>query len=214
MAALRALLSVILLTLSAGPASAGPAGTGPATVDPPPSVPGAAVWPVAGARGTGRPVIDRLWEPPPAPWAAGHRGVDLATAAGATVRAPAAGRVTFAGQVAGRGVLTIELAEPGAGTPLRTTFEPVTAAVTVGEPVAAGAAVGELAAGPFHCAGPCLHWGLLRGETYLDPLTLLPPELLRRGPSRLLPTEGVPLPEEAGDPVEGEGHRAVGDRVG
>ncbi|MCG7207085.1 M23 family peptidase, partial [Streptomyces arenae] len=47
-----------------------------------------------------------------------------------------------------------------------------------------------------HCgAGACVHWGLLRGETYLDPLLLLPPWLLNRGPSRLLPVLGVPLPK-------------------
>ncbi|MYR91984.1 M23 family peptidase, partial [Streptomyces sp. SID685] len=39
-----------------------------------------------------------------------------------------------------------------------------------------------------HCgASTCVHWGLLRGGTYLNPLSLLPPWLLGRGPSRLLP---------------------------
>ncbi|MGV2922317.1 hypothetical protein RMO59_41535, partial [Streptomyces alfalfae] len=37
----------------------------------------------------------------------------------------------------------------------------------------------------------CLHWGLRRAEVYLDPLTLLPPWLLNRGPSRLLPIKGA-----------------------
>ena len=45
-----------------------------------------------------------------------------------------------------------------------------------------------------HCTAPCVHWGLLRGETYLDPLSVLPPWLLRGGPSRLLPVLGVPPP--------------------
>lgn len=160
----------------------------------------AAGWPVPGVDGAPRPLVGRLWEPPATPWGPGHRGVDLVTAAGAPVRAVAAGRVAFAGRVAGRGVVTVELADTGS-PPLRTTYEPVRAAVAEGERVAAGEVVGELAPGegprPYHCARPCLHWGLLRGERYLDPLTLLPPGALGGGPSRLLPTAGVPLPEPA-----------------
>ncbi|AJT64111.3 hypothetical protein T261_2432 [Streptomyces lydicus] len=119
--------------------------------------------------------------------------MDLAASAGTTVRAAAPGRVTFAGTVAGRGVLTIELSRSGR-PPLRTTYEPVRATVGKGERVVAGRPVAVLQKGPFHCRGPCLHWGLLRGKTYLDPLTLLPPPMLQGGPSRLLPVDGVPVP--------------------
>ncbi|MDT0308191.1 M23 family metallopeptidase [Streptomyces sp. DSM 44917] len=154
-------------------------------------------WPVPGEDAAARPRVVRLFEPPPEPWAAGHRGVDLATRAGAPVRAAAGGRVSFAGRVAGRGVLTIELAGTGS-PPLRLTHEPVRATVAEGERVTAGEVVGALEAGPFHCAGPCLHWGLRRGEAYLDPLSLLPPGLLRAGPARLLPVDGVPLPGAGG----------------
>ncbi|MFP3992915.1 M23 family peptidase, partial [Streptomyces sp. E11-3] len=101
-------------------------------------------------------------------------------------------RVSFAGRVAGRGVLSIELA--GTGTPpLRTTYEPVRALVDEGDEVAAGEVVGVLSRGPGHCVPSCLHWGLRRADRYLDPLTLLPP----RGPSRLLPVFGVPEPGSA-----------------
>lgn len=115
--------------------------------------------------------------------------MDLATPAGAQVRAVAAGRVSFAGRVAGRGVVSVELA----GTDLRTTYEPVTATVKKGDEVEPGAVVGTVEITGSHCPTTCVHWGLLRGKTYLDPLALLPPWLLNRGPSRLLPVLGAPL---------------------
>ncbi|MEU1085794.1 M23 family metallopeptidase [Streptomyces sp. NPDC005576] len=141
-------------------------------------------------------MVVRGWEPPAGPYAPGHRGVDLAAPAGTRVRAVAAGRVAFAGRVAGRGVLTVELAESG-NPPLRTTYEPVRPLVRVGDEVRAGAPVAVTEPGSSHCAAGCLHWGVRRGDVYVDPLTLLPPALLTRGPSRLLPVSGVPLPEEA-----------------
>ncbi|WP_320781177.1 M23 family metallopeptidase, partial [Streptomyces sp. CRN 30] len=109
------------------------------------------------------------------------------------VRAVAAGRVAFAGRVAGRGVVSVDLADTG-GPPLRTTYEPVRPSVEKGDTVTAGAPVGAVEAPGAHCPAGCLHWGLRRGDTYLDPLSLLPPWLLRTGPSRLLPVLGVPLP--------------------
>ncbi|WP_078601128.1 murein hydrolase activator EnvC family protein [Streptomyces violens] len=144
-------------------------------------------WPVTGPAGA-RPSIARPWLPPPTPWAAGHRGVDLVSRAGATVRAAAPGRVSFAGKVADRGVLSIEL--PGSGRPpLRITYEPVRPTVRKGDRVRAGQPVAVLQPGPYHCDTPCLHWGLRRGRTYLDPLSLLVP------PSpRLLPVFHIPEP--------------------
>ncbi|MEU5239256.1 murein hydrolase activator EnvC family protein [Streptomyces lydicus] len=151
-------------------------------------------WPVDGQGQSGiRPTVLRGWEPPPAPWAAGHRGVDLSSSVGAPVRSAAPGRVSYAGNVAGRGVLTIELSRSGR-PPLRTTYEPVRATVHKGQRVTAGQPVGVLQRGPFHCREPCLHWGLRRGKTYLDPLSLLPPSMRNSGPSRLLPVFGIPLP--------------------
>ncbi|MGW5634779.1 M23 family metallopeptidase [Streptomyces sp. NPDC003832] len=149
--------------------------------------PVAETWPVP------RPVVLRAWDPPPTPYARGHRGVDLAAEPGTPVRAVAAGRVSFAGPVAGRGVVSVELTGTG-GPPLRTTYEPVTARVRKGEQVTPGQVVATVSGPSPHCPAPCLHWGLLRGKTYLDPLSLLPPHLLNRGPSRLLPVLGVPLP--------------------
>ncbi|MFJ3307991.1 murein hydrolase activator EnvC family protein [Streptomyces sp. NPDC086549] len=152
----------------------------------PPPVPAIGrVWPV----GT-RPAVVRGWEPPATVYGRGHRGVDLAATPGAPVRSVAAGRVSFAGRVAGRGVVSVELG----GTDLRTTYEPVRASVKKGDEVTAGEVVGTVEPTGWHCAAACVHWGLLSGETYLDPLSLLPPWLLNTGPSRLLPVLGVPLP--------------------
>ncbi|MGW3011430.1 peptidoglycan DD-metalloendopeptidase family protein [Streptomyces sp. NPDC001219] len=126
--------------------------------------------------------------------------MDLAASAGAVVRAAAPGRVTFAGTVAGRGTLTLEVSRSGR-PPLRTTYEPVRSTVKKGQRVTAGQPVALLQkGGPFHCREPCLHWGLRRGKTYLDPLSLLPQNMLRGGPSRLLPIFGVPVPAGA-DPA-------------
>ncbi|WP_432565571.1 murein hydrolase activator EnvC family protein [Kineococcus sp. SYSU DK003] len=110
---------------------------------------------------------------------AGHRGVDLAAAPGQQVVAAAAGTVTFAGPVAGRGVVVV--AHPNG---LRTTYEPVEASVPAGTTVTAGQQLGALAADPVHCTAWCLHLGLRDGDVYLDPLTQLrasPPVLLPLG---------------------------------
>ncbi|MFE5030576.1 murein hydrolase activator EnvC family protein [Streptomyces sp. NPDC056683] len=152
-----------------------------------PPVPAVArAWPVGV-----RPPVLRGWEPPATVYGPGHRGVDLGAAPGAPVRAVAAGRVSYAGPVAGRGVVSVALT----GTDLRTTYEPVTPTVEKGQVVAAGEVVGTVPAVGAHCPTVCVHWGLLRGDVYLDPLLLLPPWLLNAGPSRLLPVLGVPLPE-------------------
>ncbi|MHA4818994.1 murein hydrolase activator EnvC family protein [Streptomyces aculeolatus] len=172
-------------------AGRGERGTRTAAESPVPGV-GDAVWPVDGGP-RGRPVVERGFEPPASPYGPGHRGVDLRAGAGRPVLAAAGGRVSFAGRVAGRGVLAIE--HPGTGRPpLRTTYEPVVPAVRKGERVEAGQVVGRLQGGGHHCATACLHWGLRRGATYLDPLSLLPPRLLTAGHARLLPVFGVPPP--------------------
>jgi murein DD-endopeptidase MepM/ murein hydrolase activator NlpD len=142
-------------------------------------------WPVTGPGARGRPEVLRLFDPPPLPWAAGHRGVDLRAGPGAPVRAAAPGAVVFAGAVGGVPVLVLRLAGG-----LRVTYEPVRASVPLGARVTAGARVGTLYGSVPHCPGSCLHWGLLAGTVYLDPLSLLPAALRRSGPSRLLPLTG------------------------
>jgi murein DD-endopeptidase MepM/ murein hydrolase activator NlpD len=132
-------------------------------------------WPLAG-----RPVVTRRFDPPATRYGSGHRGVDLAGQPGQPVLAAGAGVVVYARLLAGRGVVSVE--HDGG---LRTTYEPVRATVTAGQRVAAGATIGRLDPGHAGCpAAACLHWGLRRGDTYLDPLRLL------AGPVRLLPLDG------------------------
>ncbi len=117
------------------------------------------------AFGSVRPVpgpVLRGFDPPAHDWLPGHRGVDLAAPVGSGVRAAASGRVSVAQVIAGRGVVTIVHGE------LRTTYEPVRASVRVGQRVDAGDVIGTVQAG--HCAAGCLHFGLKRGDEYLDPL--------------------------------------------
>lgn len=129
-----------------------------------------AVTPPATALGV-RPVdgrVVRAFDPPEQPWLAGHRGIDLQAEAGAAVRAVADGRIGFAGEVGGKPVVTV--LHDG----VRTTYEPVRATVAAGDSVRAGDVIGQLAEG-HECGGgvpSCLHLGLLRGDTYLDPLLL------------------------------------------
>lgn len=131
------------------------------------------VWPLAP-----EPPIVAGFDPPEEQWGAGHRGVDLLGAPGQNVRSALPGTVSFAGSLAGRGVVVVDHG------PTRTTYEPVAATLEVGASVAAGAPIGTLQSGGSHCAPrACLHWGWIEGaETYLDPL-----RLVGGGPVRLLP---------------------------
>ena len=134
-------------------------------------------WPLGGT-----PKVVRRFDPPPQPWLAGHRGVDLAGEPGAPVLAAGAGTVVFAGMLAGRGVVSIDHVNG-----LRTTYEPVLASITAGAAVGRGSRIGALEPGHPDCReAACLHWGLRRGEVYLDPLTLL-----GSGRVRLLPLAGA-----------------------
>lgn len=129
------------------------------------------------------------FDPPARRWLPGHRGVDLAGAPLAVVRAPADGMILFTGAVGGRPVLSIDH-----GDGLRTTYEPVRASVRVGDSVAAGEEVGRLLTGHPGCpVAGCLHWGarVATGgpsgddDEYIDPLTLL---AAAERPIRLKPT--------------------------
>ncbi|WP_137725131.1 M23 family metallopeptidase [Prescottella subtropica] len=131
-----------------------------------------------------RPHVTRPFDEPEHDWLPGHRGVDLGATPGQAVYAAGAGTVVFAGTVAGRPVVSVE--HPSG---LRTTYEPVDAAVTAGSRIGRGDPLGTVAAGHPECAAAaCLHWGARRGrDDYLDPLPLV-----RAVRIRLLPVEGRP----------------------
>ena len=150
-------------------------------------------------------VLRRGFEQPPTPYSAGHRGVDLAARSGQPVRAAADGRASFAGEVAGRGVVVITH-----GDGIRTEYEPVSALVSAGAVVRRGDPIGTLAGDHHDCApDPCLHWGARFGDRYtaryIDPLALLRP----LGAVRLLPwaTEAA---EAAGLAIESAPDQARG----
>ncbi len=87
---------------------------------------------------------------------------------GQVVRAVGHGRVAFVGQVAGRGVVSLDHGG------LRTTYEPVDPVVRLGDLVRTGEQIGTVSTGTGHCgSGRCLHLGLRREREYLDPLLLL-----------------------------------------
>ena len=73
-----------------------------------------------------QPEVIQRFDPPDSPYGAGHRGVDLLGHVGQQVHAALGGTVTYAGMLAGRGVVVVS---HGA---TRTTYEPVTATVVVG----------------------------------------------------------------------------------
>ena len=180
----RLRLLVPVLTLAALLPVAAPAaignGTGlvappPTTVvpDPPSRVPG--LWmPVTGA-------VVRGFDARAGPYGPGHRGIDIAAPMGATVRAPAAGRIGFAGLVAGTIWVSL-LVAPG----VRVTLGPLLDPVTAGR-VPSRAPLGRL--GPGHRAGPeegagstegagpgfgvTLHLSVRVDGAYVDPLAYL-----------------------------------------
>jgi murein DD-endopeptidase MepM/ murein hydrolase activator NlpD len=130
----------------------------------------------------GPPVtVLRAFDPPASPFGPGHRGVDLSAAQGASVRAPLAGRVTFAGPVAGRGVVVLAAGD------LLLSFEPVSPAVAVDAALARGSPLGVVEGSHVGCTQSCLHWGLRQAGRYLNPMLLLRPPTVR-----LLPWDGLP----------------------
>ena len=160
------------------------------------AAPAVGVWPLEP-----EPAVVARFDPPATRYASGHRGVDLAGTAGQVVGSALPGRVVFAGLVAGRGVVVV-----GHG-PTRTTYEPVAASVPVGTQVGAGQPIGTLEKFGGHCGlQACLHWGLLDGDRYLDPLTLVGAGPVRLLPLLLLPgrtTPGAQVSEHVADEASG-----------
>lgn len=141
-----ATVSAVLLVLSASaPATAADAST---------RMP----WPTPAVRiVAGFHIGDENWEP-------GHRGVDLRAMAGELLRSPLDGVVRFSGIVNDRPVLSLLRADG-----LVVTLEPVTSSLQAGDGVTTGMAIGEVATGG-HCAGNCVHLGVIVGGEYHSPL--------------------------------------------
>lgn len=142
------LVAVLLVATLAAPARAD---TGPAYD-----------WPVPA-----EPVV--AFDAPGAPWAAGHRGVDLPVAAGQPVHPMAPGRVVHAGPVAGTTWVTVQHADG-----IRTSYGPLQplSHAGLGDRVDPTAALGA-AAGQAHGTPGRLHVGARRGDRYVDPAGLV-----------------------------------------
>jgi murein DD-endopeptidase MepM/ murein hydrolase activator NlpD len=136
----RALVVASLLLL----AGSGAPFVAPVSADQLPATPTVAAPTLAGARYRaplpGPIVVLHRFEPPPTPYSAGHRGVDLGASRGSLVLAASAGRVSFAGRVAGRGVVVIVH-----GDGIRTEYEPVVPLVSAGQVVTGAQPVGRSA---------------------------------------------------------------------
>lgn len=177
MKALTSLLSTLFLLILI---DSGTAAAEPDPVDP------VGVWPL---QPTHEIVHD--FDPPDVPWGSGHRGVDLAGTVGQSVHTALAGTVAFVGKIAGKPVVTISHGDT------RTTYEPVASVLEKGDTVTSGQRIGSLELAFSHCFPvACLHWGWLRGETYLDPL-----DLVGDGRVRLLPLwRDDPVDHDASEP--------------
>jgi hypothetical protein len=143
-------------------------GPPPATPDPPPVPP---LWmPVAGA-------VVRGFDTRAGPFGPGHRGIDIAASVGELVRSPTAGRVVFAGRVAGTNWVSL-LVAPGVLVTLGPLLDPATTA----DRVQLRTPVGRV--GPGHAPlpvgraesgreGATLHLSVRVDGVYVDPLAYL-----------------------------------------
>lgn len=147
-----------------------------------------------------RPAVLAPFDPPAQTYGSGHRGVDLAGSPGQAVRSSARGTVRFTGAIGGKPVVVVDHGE------VRTTYEPVVAVLRRGQEVSAGDVVGTLQTVAGHCfPATCLHFGVRREQTYLDPLAWLGTQQVRllptggdaSGASPAAPTSSSPAPRGA-----------------
>lgn len=151
------LLAIVCSASAVEPASAEPVGGGSHAASA--AVPSARwEWPVRPPRVVGAYVA------PPTPYGAGHRGIDLATAADTPVTAPSDATVRFAGHVVDRPVITLDH-----GDGVLSSYEPVATTLGAGDPVARGSVIGVVTSGG-HCATGCLHVGVRVDGAYVSPL--------------------------------------------
>ena len=120
------------------------------------------------------------------PYGPGHRGIDIEAPVGELVRAPAAGRVVFAGPVAGATWVTL-MAAPGVLVTLGPLLDPALTAARV----RSRAPVGRVGPGHPVGSGATLHLSVRVDGVYVDPLGYL----VDRPRARL-----APLPAPGGLP--------------
>ncbi len=126
------------------------------------------------------PVVGTVTDPfrqPPCVWCAGNRGIEYEVVAGSTVRAVAAGTVTFSGVIAGDRYVVVELASGWKLTYGRV----ASTTLAAGDVVVRGSIVGRTLDHFF--------FGLRIDDEYADPAPYLGVEVGRR---RLIPTDGRP----------------------
>lgn len=122
------------------------------------------LWPVSG------PVIEPF-DAPDSPYGTGHRGIDIATAVGTPVRAPAPGVVAFSGPVGGSLFVTVD---HGGG--LESTYSWLSAvSVRRGDAVGAGMTVASSGQGHPGVTPAHLHFGVRMNDVYVDPREYLAP---------------------------------------
>jgi murein DD-endopeptidase MepM/ murein hydrolase activator NlpD len=149
-------------------------------------------WPVDG------PVLQGFSFDPAHPYAAGeHRGVDIGAGSGDSVRAPAAGTVTFAGTVPSSGrVVTITTADGLAVTLTHLGSIVVSASAAVAE----GDVIGTIGpSGDPEAGEPYVHLGVRvasEPQGYRDPVSYLPV----RAP---VPPAPAPVPAPPSAPSRG-----------
>jgi murein DD-endopeptidase MepM/ murein hydrolase activator NlpD len=167
--------TALVLAVLAIPTGAPPASAAPASMPSPAHAASARPTPPYVAPVDG-PIVDHF-RPPACRWCPGNRGIDYATRPGAAVRASAAGVVTFAGPIGPDLYVTVQHVDG-----LRTSYAYLaTISVTPGQLVSQGT--------PLGTAGASVHFGVRRGDVYLDPELLLAGWRLR---PRLVPTDGAP----------------------
>lgn len=124
---------------------------------------------VDGERGAPKPL--RAFDRPAHNWLPGHRGVDLAAGQDADILAPETGMIIFAGEVAGKSVVSIR---HGPKENLTSTFEPAVTHLHPGDRVERGTAWGSVHGHSDHCDDGCLHWGLrTKDREYVNPMSKL-----------------------------------------
>lgn len=115
--------------------------------------------------------IARPYDAPDDPYAAGHRGIDIAAPAGTVVRASAPGTVSFSGVVVGNRTVSVDH-----GDGIVTTYSFLaTASVKKGESVKRGTPVGTVGRGHAGSAAPDTDHVHLAGRlhgNYFDPILI------------------------------------------